>query len=329
MHRGSEPYAAGRPHPGHCQTASVLGGPLLVPSSVAATRNHRDLAYPDSRFVRLDGVDVHHLDAGSADGETLLLSHHFYGSAATWRKVIDRLQDRHRLVAFDRPGFGLTERPQRGRGNGTNPYTRDAAARIGWGLLDHLDVDQAVLVGSSAGGTNVLEMYARKPGRVRALVLVSPAITGDVGPPDPLRPLLRSSPVRHLATHAIRRLVGEIDVARVSTSWADPGRAEEADAEPYRRMLEVDGWERGFWEVVTAERSPNLSDLLRRIEVPVLMVSGDSDGVVEPRLSERAAAAIPDARFERLESCGHTPQEECPDALTDVVESFLAGLPAR
>jgi len=300
-----------------------------VPSSAAATRNHRDLAYPDSRFVRLDGVDVHHLDTGSSDGETLLLSHHFYGSAPTWRKVIDRLQDRHRLVAFDRPGFGLTERPERGGGNGANPYTRDASARIGWGLLDHLDVEEAVLVGSSAGGTNVLEMYARQPTRVRALVLVGPAITGDVGPPDPLRPLLRSSPFRHLAPHVIRRLVGEVDVARVSSSWADPGRAGEADVEPYQRMLRVEGWDRGFWAVVTAEGSPNLSGLLPRIDVPVLVVSGDSDRVVEPRLSERAAAAIPDARFERLEGCGHTPQEECPDDLTNVLESFLAGLPER
>ncbi len=298
-------------------------------SSAAATRSHRDLAYPDSRFARLAGVDVHHLDSGSAGGETLLLSHHFYGSAPTWRKVIDRLQARHRLIAFDRPGFGLTERPRRRHGNGANPYTRDAAARIGWELLDHLDVEEAVLVGSSAGGTNVLEMYARQPARVRALVLVGPAITGDVGPPDPLRPLLRSSPVRSLVPHVIRRLVGEIDIARISASWADPGRAGEADAEPYRRMLEVDGWDRGFWEVVTAEGSPNLSDLLPRIDVPVLVVSGGSDPVVEPRLSERAAAAIPDARFERLEGCGHTPQEECPDGLTNVLESFLAGLPGR
>lgn len=299
-----------------------------MPSPSAATRSHRELAFPGSRFAPLAGIDVHHLDAGSANGETLLLSHHFYGSAPTWQKVIDRLQDRYRLIAFDRPGFGLTERPSRGR-DGANPYTRDVAARIGWQLLDHLDVEQAVLVGSSAGGTNVLEMYARQPERVRALVLLGPAITGDVGPPDVLRPLLRTWPFRRLAPQVIRRLVGEIDLPRVTRSWADPTRAGESDVEPYRRMLEVDGWDRGFWELVTAEGSPNLSDLLPRIDVPVLVVTGDADRVVKPRLSERAAAAIPDARFERLEGCGHTPQEECPDDLTKVLQRFLAGLPGR
>ncbi|MEX2549301.1 MAG: alpha/beta hydrolase [Nitriliruptoraceae bacterium] len=309
--------------------ALVLGGPLVVPASESATRGHRDLAYPDSRFERLAGVDVHHLDAGSSDGETLLLSHHFYGSAPTWRKVVDRLQDRHRLVAFDRPGFGLTERVDRQHWDGANPYTRDAAARIGWELLDHLDVEEAVLVGSSAGGTNVLEMYARQPARVRALVLVSPAITGDVGPPDPLRPLLRSPQARRLAPHAIRRLVGEVDAARVGASWADPARATESDAEPYQRMLEVEGWERGFWEAITAEASPDLSDLLPRIEVPVLLVTGGADRVIAPRSSQRTAEVIPQARFERLDDCGHTPQEECPERLAMLIADFLTGLDGR
>jgi len=279
--------------------------------------------------VRLAGVDVHHLDAGSTEGETLLLSHHFYGSAPTWRKVIDRLQDRHRLIAFDRPGFGLSERPDRRRSDDANPYTRHAAARIGWGLLDHLDVEEAVLVGSSAGGTNVLEMYARQPARVRALVLVSPAITGDVGPPDPLRPLLRSPLARGVAARLIPRFVGEVDTARITASWADPRRASEADVEPYQRMLRVDGWARGFWEVINAEASPNLSGLLRRIEVPVLVVTGGADPVVKPRLSEQTAAAIRNARFERLQGCGHTPQEECPERLATLIARFLAELPPR
>jgi pimeloyl-ACP methyl ester carboxylesterase len=138
--------------------AAVLGGPLLVPPPASTDPSHRELAYPDSRFVRLQGVEVHHTITGAPDAPALMLSHHFYGSAPTWRGLTAQLEDRYRLVAFDRPGFGLTERLPREAWNGANPYTRDTAARIGWELLDHLGIDQAVLVGSSAGGTNVLEM---------------------------------------------------------------------------------------------------------------------------------------------------------------------------
>ena len=294
-----------------------------MPPPESDTLPHRELAYPDSRFARLAGVDVHHTVAGSTGHPTLLLSHHFYGSAPTWRRLVTELEPRHHLVAFDRPGFGLTERPERDRWNGANPYSRAMAAQLGWELLDHLEVDDAVLVGSSAGGTNVLEMYRRQPERVRALVLLSPAITGDVGPPSALRPLLRSPQVRAVAPHLIQRFVGEVDVERTSGSWADPSRATPDDAEPYQRMLRVDGWERGFWEVINADPRPDLGDLLGRIEVPVLVVGGDRDTVIRPRWNRRTAAAIPGARYVELDGCGHTPQEECPAALADAIETFL------
>jgi pimeloyl-ACP methyl ester carboxylesterase len=289
-------------------------------------RPGRELGYPSSRFERLAGVEVHHQVQGRPGADAVLLSHHFYGSAATWRTVMDGLADDRLVAAFDRPGFGLTERPPRSAWNGTNPYTRDTAARIGWELLDHLGVRDAVLVGSSAGGTNVLEMYRRQPARVRGLVLVSPAITGDVGPPTWLRPLLRSPQARALAPHIARRLAGEVSAARIGRSWHDPTRATDDHAEPYRRMLQVEGWERGFWELVTAEDPPDLRGVLRSITVPTLLVVGASDGIIAPGWNRRTAEAIPGARFEVIPDCGHTPQEECPDALLACLRPFLAGL---
>lgn len=295
-----------------------------MPPPTSDTLPHRELAYPDSRFARLAGLDVHHTVAGSQDAPTLLLSHHFYGSAPTWRRLMAELEQQHRLIAFDRPGFGLTERLERDRWNGANPYSRAVAARLGWELLDHLEVEDAVLVGSSAGGTNVLEMYRLQPERVRALVLLSPAITGDVGPPSALRPLLRSPQVRSVAPHLIQRFVGEVDVTRTSSSWADPSRATPEDAEPYQRMLRVDGWERGFWEVINADPRPDLGDLLGRIDVPVLVISGNRDTVIRPRWNRRTAAAIPGARYVELDGCGHTPQEECPTELAKSIATFLS-----
>lgn len=302
----------------------ALGGPLLVPPATASdTASYRELAYPDSRFERLLGLDLHHIVHGDPADPTLLLSHHFYGSAPTWRRLATRMDGAHHLVAFDRPGFGLTERPERDEWGERNPYSRGTAAMLGWELLDHLAVEDAVLVGSSAGGTNVVEMYLLHPERVRALVLVSPAITGDIGPPNHLRPVLRSPQARRVAPHLIQRFVGAVDVERTAGSWADPSRATPEDAEPYQRMLRVEGWSRGFWEVINASPRPNLSSVLDDIDVPVLVVSGDSDPVIRPRWNRRTAEAIPGARYVELEGCGHTPQEECPDALARTIEDFL------
>lgn len=279
----------------------------------------------DSRFVRLSGVDVHHQAVG--EGPTVLLSHHFYGSVPTWRHVTSGLGGDHQVVAFDRPGFGLTERVPRTAWQATeNPYTRAAAARIGWQLLDSLGVRDAVLVGSSAGGTNVLEMYALAPERVRGLVLLSPAITGDVGPPAAIRPLLRSPQGRRIGPHVIRRLAGEVTRERVGGSWHDPQRVTAEDLAPYRQLLQVDGFERGLWEVLTAEDPPDLRALLPSITVPTLVVGGSSDRVIASASNRRTAAAIPGARYEEIAGCGHTPQEECPEQLVALIRAFLDGL---
>jgi pimeloyl-ACP methyl ester carboxylesterase len=281
----------------------------------------------ESRFARLAGVDVHHEVAGRPNDPTVLLLHHFYGNTATWRHVIADLGRDHHVAAFDRPGFGLTERPARGAWTDGNPYTREASARITLGLLDRLQARRGVLVGSSAGGTVALETYARAPERVRALVLVSPAITGDVGPPAGLRPVLRSAGARRVGPRVVRRLARDVTLGRVTRSWHDPSRGSEEDLDAYRRPLQIEGWERGLWEVVTAEDPPQLGGVLPRIDVPTLVVSGASDRVIAPRWNARTAAAIAGARFEVIPACGHTPQEECPDQLTAVVRDFLDGLP--
>jgi pimeloyl-ACP methyl ester carboxylesterase len=305
----------------------IVGGPLLVSASPApGTVPPRELAGPDGRFATLAGIDVHHQVAGPEAAPAVLLLHHFYGSVATWRHVLADLADDHRVAAFDRPAFGLTERPPRSAWNGTNPYTRETSARITVELLDHLAIDQAVLVGSSAGGTSALETYARAPERVRALVLVSPAITGDIGPPASLRPLVRSPQLRMLGPRLVRRVAGDIDRARVSGSWHDPSRATDEDVDAYARPLRVDGWDVGFWELFGAEPPPDLRAVLPTIEVPTLVVSGASDTVIAPSSNRRTAAAIPGAEYVELPACGHTPQEECPDAFNATVRDFLATL---
>jgi pimeloyl-ACP methyl ester carboxylesterase len=288
----------------------------------------RELADPDSRFATLGGLDVHHKVAGDPSAPTLVLHHHFYGNVFTWRHVLDGMADDHHVAAFDRPGFGLTERPARSRWGDEHPYTRRASARITVELLDHLGVDRAVMVGSSAGGTVALETYDLAPERVRALVLLSPAITGDVGPPASLRPLLRSPQIRLLGPRLVERFAGEVTLERIARGWHDPSRATDHDLDAYTRPLRTERWQHGFVDLFGAEAPPDLTDLLRRVDVPTLVVSGAFDRVISATWNRRTAAAIPGARFEVIPDCGHTPHEECPDALLALVRDFLTTVPS-
>ena len=307
----------------------LLGAPMLLPETTPADRlPRRDLARPGSRFVRLDGVEVHHEVYGPVDAApdtpTLLMAHHFYGSTPVWDRLTPLLSDRYRIVTWDRPGFGLTERPLHGM-LPHNPYTREAAARLGWSLLDALDVEDAVLVGASAGGTNVLEMYAMAPDRVRAIVLLAPAITGDVGAPPQLRRLLRTTPLRRLGPRVVERFIGDITPERSTRSWNDPSRAHDIDLAAYRDLVRVEGWSRGLWEVMTAEGPPDLRRVLRSITVPTLVVTGAQDRTIAPRWGRWVAAVVPGGRFELLPDCGHVPHQERPEELARFVRPFLEG----
>lgn len=298
----------------------------MASTRMATTQPAQALAGPDGRFLDVDGVSVHHRVTGPADAPTVLLLHHFYGNVATWRHVHERLSDHYRVVSFDRVGFGLTERPPRSRWPDINPYTREMTARIAVALLNDLGAQTATLVGSSAGGTAALETYRRAPGRIRGMALLSPAITGDVGAPGMLRPVLRTWPLRAIGTGVVRRAAGEITRERVSRSWHDPSRAGDDDVDAYARAMQIQGWDRGFWEVMTAEAPPDLRDVVRSVQVPTLVVSGASDRIIRPRWNRRTAGALPDGRFHLLPNTGHTPHEERPDLLVPVLRGFFSEL---
>jgi len=90
-----------------------------------ATLPIEQLADPDSLFVDVDGLEVHYKVAGQGE-PTVVLLHGFAASVFSWRKVMEPLSEVGMVVAFDRPAFGLTERPMPGEWGEENPYSPEA-----------------------------------------------------------------------------------------------------------------------------------------------------------------------------------------------------------
>jgi pimeloyl-ACP methyl ester carboxylesterase len=111
-------------------------------------------------------------------------------------------------------------------------------------------------------------------------------------------------------------------------SWHDPQRSapdfdalsDEALTRHAREWeaLCLYGWEPYMY-------NPRLKRWLGRIELPTLVLWGQSDGVVTPAYGRAYASLIPGARFALIEQAGHHPEFERPDALADRVIEFLAG----
>lgn len=298
----------------------VLVGPFLVPiPELTGAVEPRQLAGPNSRFVQIGEIEVHYEEQG-AGSPALVLLHGFAASTFSWREVMAPLAQQGRVVAYDRPAFGLTERPQ--EWGEANPYSSAYQPELLVGLLDELGIERAVLVGNSAGGAVAVQTALAYPGRVEGLVLVSPALNQGGGPGwarlffnlpqvDRLGPLLARSLQDRGAEFA-------------ASAWHDPSRMDEEVWAGYSLPLQAHNWDAALWEFTRSSAAPGLPERLDELDLPVLVISGDDDRIVPVEYSRRAAREIGGARLVEIANCGHVPQEECPQAFLEAVQEFLA-----
>lgn len=299
--------------------------PFLIPIPALDTVPPARLAYEESRFVEVDGIEVHYTAAGEGQPVFILL-HGFLASTFSWREVVDPLAGDGTVVAYDRPGFGLTERPLPGEWQGDNPYATASQPELLVGLMDELGIERAILVGNSAGGTVAALTALEYPERVEALVLVDPAIyTGGGRFPRWLVPLLRMPQARRVGPLLVRS-VQEWGLEFGKSAWHDPSRLTTEVWAGYTRPLQALHWDRALWEIVIAGGSLHLDERLEALRLPVLVVTGDDDRIVLTADSVRLAGELPQAELAVIPACGHVPHEECPAPFLEAVAGFLSTL---
>ena len=111
----------------------------------------QELADADSQFVKIDGFDIHYKSIETEDAPALVLLHGFGASVYSWREVMPALGENFTVYAYDRPAFGLTERPL--SWEDINPYTMEGSISQLRQLLEYWGKDQVILVGNSSGGS--------------------------------------------------------------------------------------------------------------------------------------------------------------------------------
>lgn len=299
--------------------------PLILPiPPLEGTLPVERLVYPDSRFTEVNGLTIHYQQAGEGKPAIILL-HGFGSSTFSWREVIQPLGQFGSVVAYDRPAFGLTERPLQGSWEGENPYSPDAQIDLLFGLMDQMGWEQAVLIGNSAGGTVAVRAALEQPERVLALVLVDAAIYNSGGAPAWTRPLLRTPQAQRLGPLLVRSIETR-GMDLLDLAWHDTSRITPEVFEGYRKPLQVENWDVALWQMTLASGTFTEADRLGELSMPVLVVTGDDDRIVPTADSLRLAEDIPGAQLAVFENCGHVPQEECPEAFLEAVVPFIQEL---
>jgi pimeloyl-ACP methyl ester carboxylesterase len=220
------------------------------------------------------------------------------------RAFLDRLAKRFRVLAPRHPGFGHTPRPAWFR-------TVHDIAYLYLDLLDRLDLEDTVLVGSSFGGWIALEMAVRSQSRLGRLVLID-----SLGVKFGTREERDIADIYALpADEVVRRTFA--DPARAVPDYATLDDRELLAIARDREATSLYGWKPYMHD-------PSLAHWLHRVTCPALVLWGEQDGIVAPPYGERLAAALPNASFEQINAAAHYPQIEQPDAVADLIERFAS-----
>lgn len=301
----------------------VLVGPFLIPvPPLENTVPAETLADEDSLFIEVNGVKVHYKTYGQGEPVFLLL-HGFGASLFSWHEVTAPLAEMGTVIAYDRPAFGLTERPLEWEGE--SPYSQDSQVELVIGLMDALGVEQAILVGNSAGGTISMLTALKYPQRVQSLILVGPAVYAGGGAPAWIRPLLGTPQMRHLGP-LVARQIQTRGPELVKLAWHDPTKITPEIMEGYQKPLRIDNWDKALWELTVSSRESGIAERLSEFDLPVLVITGDDDRIVPTEQSLQLAKEIPNAQLAVIPQCGHVPHEECPDVFMQAVTDFLESL---
>lgn len=291
--------------------------------------------FSEERFAPVDGIELCYQEMGDPGGEPLLLVMGLATQMIAWdEEFCGMLAERgFRVVRFDNRDIGRSSRvdsagvPGRldmlvGR-RGTAPYLlRDMAADT-FGLMDHLGIESAHLVGASMGGMIVQTAAIENPERVRSLTSIM-STTGSrrVGHPNYRTfGLLLGSPPREREA-VIERVVKTFKLI------GSPGYPFEEE-----RIRELAGrsFDRGHGEAGIARQlhaitaSGDRTPGLRRLDLPALVIHGKNDLLVNPSGGRATAKAIPGARLKLVDGMGH----DLPRALWPSFAEEIAANAAR
>jgi pimeloyl-ACP methyl ester carboxylesterase len=285
-----------------------------------------------------DGKRVWLAETPAAKRELVLLVHGMSGAATNWTDMMAELVPYFDCAALDLPGSGFSPPPRKIAG-----YSVSAQAGTVIRLIEALasDSDHAGpvhLVGNSMGGSVSVRVAARRPDLVKTLTLISPALPDlKVRRSVAHFPLLALPFVgERLVRQWTLRYPVENRVAGVfETCFADPSRlhqerfAAEVDALRRRDALSHEpaslvGAARTLVGETLRPAPLSLWRAARRVTAPCLVLFGQHDRLVHPRLAVRATRVFRDARVLVLADTGHLGQMERPGAVAALFREMVA-----
>ena len=265
-----------------------------------------------------NGIQIHYETFGDANADPLLLVMGLGAQMTLWDpEFCGLLVERgHRVIRFDNRDVGLSTKFDAAgvpdmiqlmlasaQGQRVEvPYGLDDMADDAVGLLDHLGIERAHVVGASMGGMIVQALAIRHLGRVRTLTSIMSA-TGHPEQPQ-AKPEVMAKLMAPPPSDRDARIEQGIELWRTigSPDYFDEPRMRERIGADYDRCFHPDGTVRQMAAIIA---HGNREDALSKLDVPTLVIHGEIDPLVPVGCGQRTADAIPGAELLVVERMAH------------------------
>lgn len=280
-----------------------------------------------------NGIELEFETFGASDDPTLLLVMGFTAQMTAWDEAFcERFADRgFHVVRFDNRDCGLSTTFDGHRADPSAvmaavlagepippvPYTLSDMAADAIGMLDHLGIERAHVVGASMGGMIVQTMAIEHPERLATMTSIM-STTGDnsIGRPtkDALAALLAPPPLDREAFIA----AADRSMVWASKRYGDADRLRRNAAAAYDRSFCPEGAPR---QLAAIYASGDRSEHLRSVSVPTLVIHGRDDTLIDLSGGLRTAELVPGANLLVLGDMGH----DLPEPLWPVIVDTIVG----
>jgi 3-oxoadipate enol-lactonase len=250
----------------------------------------------------------------AGEGDPVIFLHAFPYNSSMWDGQLANVPEGWQFIAPDMRGFGDSA------ADGTGPLTMDTFADDVVGLMDHLNIDQAVICGLSMGGYVALPLVARYADRVRALALAATRASAD-------NEQARKGRI-DLAARARKEGVQPVIEAFLPKMVSAHNRLKDPRLEDTLRwMMEMTKPESMARALEGMAQRKDYTSELANINVSTLVIRGELDEIIAANDMEFMARTIRGARHEVVSLAGHMLNIEATEVFNRIFASFLKMLP--
>ncbi|CAN5900154.1 hypothetical protein BH23ACT11_BH23ACT11_02680 [soil metagenome] len=288
--------------------AVVLAGTILGRVS------HQVESARDTEYVELEGHWVRYSVIGG--GPPVLLVHGWLASSRIWEQLARRLAQRFTVYRLDLTGFGDSDKPR-------DSYGTRNGTRLLYSFCAHFGLSRAAVVGHDFSGSMAVKLAADHPDMVGRLVLVgTPADEEQIDLPTLL--WLTTLPVVGPLFYSLGRVLKPVRKLWLRSFVFDPGDLPDEFVEDAGKSTPAAA-SKTFSLTRHEIAGGRVARQARIIKVPVLVVAGEDDQIIDPRAVSDWGQYAEQAEIALLDRCGHLPMVEQPSEFSARVLAFLTG----